>query len=127
MVQMNLRLWNRNYVGTQFGGSLYSMTDPFLMVTLIENLGPEYVVWDKSAAIYFRRPGRGRVHCTIQISKEEVETIRRKVDDAGKLEPQFRIQVLDDSGKLVAEVEKVLYVRRKDRTHLRPTACNSQE
>jgi uncharacterized protein DUF4442 len=31
-VQMGLRWWNRNYVGTHFGGSLYSMIDPSLML-----------------------------------------------------------------------------------------------
>jgi len=28
-VEMKLRWWNANYVGTQFGGSLFAMTDPF--------------------------------------------------------------------------------------------------
>jgi hypothetical protein len=27
-VEMKLRFWNANYVGTQFGGSLFAMTDP---------------------------------------------------------------------------------------------------
>jgi len=36
-VEMKLRFWNRNYVGTHFGGSLFSMTDPFLMLILLEN------------------------------------------------------------------------------------------
>jgi len=52
-VEMKLRWWNANYVGTHYGGSLYSMTDPFLMVMLIENLGRDYIVWDKSATIRF--------------------------------------------------------------------------
>ncbi len=28
-VELRLRPWNRNYVGTHFGGSLFAMTDPF--------------------------------------------------------------------------------------------------
>jgi hypothetical protein len=28
-VEMKLRFWNANYVGTHFGGSLFAMTDPF--------------------------------------------------------------------------------------------------
>jgi Domain of unknown function (DUF4442) len=62
-VRMRLRWWNRNVEGTHFGGSLYSMCDPFFMMILIEALGGGYVVWDKSATIRFRRPrrrGRGR-------------------------------------------------------------------
>jgi hypothetical protein len=58
-VEMKLTRWNRNYVGTHYGGSLYSMTDPFYMVMLIEILGRDYVVWDKSASIRFRKPGEG--------------------------------------------------------------------
>ena len=54
-VEMNLRPWNRNFVGTHYGGSLYSMTDPFYMLMLISNLGPEYVVWDKAAHIRWPR------------------------------------------------------------------------
>lgn len=53
-VEMRLLVFNRNYVGTHYGGSLYSMTDPFYMLMLIENLGREYIVWDKSACIRFR-------------------------------------------------------------------------
>src|SRR3954471_228439 len=60
-VEMKLRRWNTNYVGSHYGGSLYSMTDPFYMLMLIENLGRDYIVWDKSATIRFRRPGKGTV------------------------------------------------------------------
>ena len=59
-VELKLRFWNRNYVGTHYGGSLYSMTDPFYMLMLMNNLGPGYIVWDKAAAIRFRKPGKGQ-------------------------------------------------------------------
>ncbi|WP_238335778.1 DUF4442 domain-containing protein [Serinicoccus kebangsaanensis] len=47
-----------NYVGTLFGGSLMAMTDPFWMIMVMRNLGPDYVVWDKAAQIEFVSPGR---------------------------------------------------------------------
>ena len=114
-VEMKLRFWNRNYVGTQFGGSLYSMTDPFYMLLLIESLGPDYIVWDKAATIRFKRQGRGRVSARFHIPPEKVDEIRRATDEFGKTEPQFEVQVVDDDGRVIAEVEKVLSVRRKDR------------
>ena len=55
-VQMKLRWFNRNYVGTHFGGSLYAMTDPFYMLMLMKNLGRRYYVWDYSADIRFLKP-----------------------------------------------------------------------
>jgi len=52
-VSLRLRWWNRNYIGTIFGGSIYSMCDPFHMVILLELLGPNYLVRDKGAEIRF--------------------------------------------------------------------------
>ena len=50
-VKMALRWYNRNFVGTQFGGSLYSMVDPFYMLLLMPLLGDDYIVWDKAGEI----------------------------------------------------------------------------
>lgn len=116
-VEMKLRPWNRNYVGTHFGGSLYSMTDPFYMLMLIHNLGPEYVVWDKAATIRFRKPGRGAVRAEFRLSDSQIQEIRDKLKTHEKLEPTFTVEVKDLSGQVIAEVEKVIYVRK-----LTPTA-----
>lgn len=113
-VRMKLRWWNRNYVGTHFGGSLYTMCDPFFMLILMEHLGRDYVVWDKAASIRFRRPGRGTVRAIFHIPEERIAEIRAAADRDGKLEPVFQVEVVDERGDVVAEVEKLLYVRRKD-------------
>lgn len=112
-VRMKLRWYNRNYVGTQFGGSLYSMCDPFFMLILMEGLGKAYEVWDKSASIRFRRPGRSAVWATFHVPETEIEAVRREADEAGKAEPRFSVDVLDDEGEVVARVEKLLHVRLK--------------
>jgi len=111
-VEMRLTWWNRNFVGTHFGGSLYSMCDPFFMIMLMTRLGPGYVVWDKSASIEFVRPGLGTVSATFELPNARVEEIRREADREGKMFPRFEVAVLDDDGKPIARVEKVLYVRR---------------
>jgi acyl-coenzyme A thioesterase PaaI-like protein len=113
-VRMKLSRFNRNYVGTQFGGSLYSMCDPFFMLILAEALGRGYIVWDKAATIRFRRPGRGTVRATFHIPPERIAEIRAAADAQGKIEPTFEVAVLDDAGEVVAEVEKLLYVRKKE-------------
>jgi len=112
-VELRLRPWNRNYVGTHFGGSLFSMADPFFMIMLIELLGKGYVVWDKSASIRFRRPGRGTVRARFEIPPEQAAEIRRAADEGGKVEPTFRVEIRDEQGEIVAEVEKLLSVKRK--------------
>jgi acyl-coenzyme A thioesterase PaaI-like protein len=113
IVKMKLSFYNRNYVGTHFGGSLYSMCDPFYMLILIENLGRDYRVWDKSASIRFRKPGRGTVTARFHLSEEEIAAIRRTVDTEGLAEPRLTVDVVDAQGEVVARVEKHLHVRRK--------------
>jgi hypothetical protein len=88
------------------------MCDPFFMLILIPALGPDYVVWDKEATIRFRRPGRGTVRATFHIPQERLDEIRRAADADGKVEPVLRAEVVGMNGEVVAEVEKILHVRR---------------
>jgi hypothetical protein len=113
-VEMRLRRWNANYVGTHYGGSLYSMADPFFMVMLIENLGQDYIVWDKAASIRFRKPGRGTVSAKFRLSDEQIAEIRQALISQAKIEHMFTVEIRDESGNIVAEVEKLLHIRRKD-------------
>jgi acyl-coenzyme A thioesterase PaaI-like protein len=114
-VRMPLTERNRNLVGTHFGGSLYAMADPHLMILLMRRLGPGYVVWDKSAAIDFRRPGRGTVHATIRVTDGEVDAIVAATANGDKHLPEWTLEIVDDDGGLVATVHKTLYVRRLSR------------
>jgi len=113
-VEMKLRRWNANYVGTHYGGSLYSMADPFFMVMLIENLGEDYIVWDKAASIRFKKPGRGTVSARFRLSDEQIDEIRQALTSQVKIERVFTVEILDEFGSVVAEVEKLLHIRRKD-------------
>lgn len=112
-VSMNLTRFNKNYVGTHFGGSLYSMCDPFYMLILIQLLGRDYIVWDKAATINFKNPGRGRVHAIFEIGEELFQSIKNKVDEEGKYEPILHVEVKDDEGRIVCEISKTLWIKRK--------------
>ena len=112
-VEMKLTKLNRNYVGTHYGGSLYSMADPFYMLMLIANLGREYIVWDKAATIRFKKPGKGTVRAEFRLSEQQIEDIREKLNHQEKYEPTFLVEIKDGHGTVIAEVEKLLYVRKK--------------
>ncbi len=112
-VEMKLTKLNRNYVGTHYGGSLYSMADPFYMLMLLANLGREYIVWDKAATIRFKKPGKGTVRAEFRLSEDQIEEVREKLKRQEKYEPTFLVEIKDPHGTVIAEVEKLLYVRRK--------------
>ena len=112
-VQMMLRWFNKNYLGTQFGGSLFSMTDPFYMLMLIKRLGPEYRVWDQRGEIKFIRPGRGMVSTRMAITEAQLNEIRGATADGAKHFAAFDMDIVDADGAMVAKVRKTIYIRRR--------------
>jgi acyl-coenzyme A thioesterase PaaI-like protein len=108
------RYWfNRNYVGTHFGGSLFAMTDPWWMIMMLRNLGPDYIVWDKSAAIDFVKAVREPVYAEFVLDAATVDAVRAVADREGKALHWFQVDVKTADGTLVARVRKQVHVRRK--------------
>jgi len=112
-VSMVLRWYNRNAVGTHFGGSLYSMTDPHIMLLLMNSLGRDYIIWDKSAWIDFIKATKKRVYCTVTVTDEIINEIKEKTANGEKFYPEFNLDIVDIDENLIAKVKKILYVRRK--------------
>lgn len=112
-VQLKLRWYNRNYVGTQFGGLLFAMTDPFWMIMVMESLGREYLVWDKAGEIEFVNPGRGDVYAEFRLLDEDLEQLRAEAAGGERVLRWFPVDVRAADGTLVARVRKQLYVRLK--------------
>ena len=112
-VSMKLTFYNKNYMGTQFGGSLYAMVDPWYMLMLIKNLGKDYIVWDKAATINFRKPGKGTVFAEFNLTEAHLDEIRATLVTQNKMDYIFKVEIKDKDGKLIAEVDKVLYIRKK--------------
>lgn len=113
-VKLPLNWRTRNYVGTIFGGSLYGAVDPHYMIMLIKILGPEYVVWDKVATIRFKKPGRGTLHARFSIPEEEIALIRRRLETEHSIDRVYTVALVDADGVVHAEVDKTIYIRRKD-------------
>lgn len=118
-VSMALRWFNRNAVGTHFGGSLYAMIDPHLMLLLMQLLGNDYIVWDKAAEIEFIKASKRRVTAVIKVSANDLELIRDNTANGDKYFARFTIDIRDTEGERVATAKKTIYIRRRDGQQLR--------
>ena len=114
-VSMNLRWYNTNYVGTHFGGSLFAMVDPFFMIMYMQNLGKDYVVWDKAATIRFRRPGKGKVSALFSLTESDLAQVTNGLQHTDKMDVVRTVVIKDRHLNTVAEVDKVIYVRKRSR------------
>lgn len=112
-LRLRLNIWTYNYVGTIFGGSMFSASDPFYMVMLLRALGPSYVVWDKSASIRFKRPGKTTLYAVFRVSDEELASIKSLVEQHGETTHNFTIEWKDKTGVVHAEVTRHCYLATK--------------
>lgn len=115
VVSLRARFYNRNYVGTHFGGSLFAMTDPFLMIMYMHNLGRDFLVWDQSAEIEFVAPGRGTVKAVFELHQHDLDAARRHTINGDKYFARHEIKITDAQNETVAVVRKNIYIRLKNR------------
>lgn len=112
VVRMELTPQNANFFGTAFGGTLFSMIDPFLPILTDRQLGEGYAVWDKSVEIDFVRPGRSAVTARVEVTPAVLEEIRAATAGGAKHERWFEVPLTDEDGETVAVQRRLLYVRR---------------
>lgn len=112
-VELRLGLLNRNYMGSQFGGSLFSMTDPFYWLIVMRALGRDYVVSHKGGRIDFLKPGRTHVRAHFEVSDELLNGIRARTAGGERDLPELSADIVDESGEVIARATQILHVRRK--------------
>ena len=112
-IKLSLNYRTRNYVGTLYGGHMYSCVDGIYMVQLINILGKDFVVWDKSASIRFRRPGDRRLFAEFRLNPEYIESIKAQITEKQEMDFHLTVDLVDAEGKVYAEVEKVIFIADK--------------
>lgn len=113
VIRLDLTDENSNYFGTAFGGSLFSMIDPFVVILLANQLGDAYAVWDKVVEIDFVRPGTGPVTATVEMPADVVDEVRAATTDGEKLLRWFEVPLLAEDGSVVAVQRRQIYVRKR--------------
>ena len=102
---------NANYVNTIFGGSMFSAVDPFPMTQLMNLIGDQYVVWDKSAEIFFRRPAKEDLFADFIYTDDEIDEIKKKAQDQNEFE-------IIKSTKLTNKDKSIVYCEIKKRVYI---------
>ena len=115
-VRLADRLINRNLEGTHYGGSLFSMTDPFYALMLRRAPGAGTVIWAKRATIDFLHPGRGTVTASFVLTPEVVASVRAALASGNRVLQDFAVTVVDREGTPVAAVEQTIYLRKRRTT-----------
>jgi hypothetical protein len=84
------------------------------MLMLIMNLGKDYVVWDKSACIKFKKPGRTALIARFLLDGNELDVIKQELEHVRHVDRTYHVDLTDEQGIVHASVEKVVYIRKKE-------------
>ncbi len=103
-IKLPLNWSTRNYVGTTFGGSMYAAVDPVYMIMLMKLLGPRYIVWDKAAAIRFKKPARKTLYAQFTLDGDDIDNIRVELDHKPKLDRVYHVELVDSTGQVHASI-----------------------
>lgn len=114
-VKIPLNWRTRNYVGTIYGGSIYSGIDPIYMLMLMKILGRDYIIWDKSANIRFKKPGKEALYADFCVTDSDISEIKSKLENQKSFDKVYKVELKNLAGKVHAEIEKVLYIAKKRR------------
>jgi len=112
-VELKRHWYNRNFVGTHFGGSLFAMTDPFWMIMTLCRLGNGYIVWDKAGEIEFVEATRAPVRAEFMLDDATIDEIRAATAGGEKYLRWFETEIRTTDGQVIARARKQIYVRRK--------------
>lgn len=112
-VSIRARPWTSNYVGSAFGGTMLSATDPFWMLILMKNLGPDYIVWDRQVEARFRKPGHGHLYTTFELDQATLDEVRSAATTGERVLRWFDSHVTNTQGETVATVRREIYIKRK--------------
>ena len=114
VIKVPISYKNKNYVNSIFGGSMFSAVDPIPMVQLLNLIGDDYVVWDKSAEIKFKRPAKEHVYADFTYSITELEEIKKRVSEENEINiEKITLLTNKDKSKTFCEVRKTIYIADK--------------
>ena len=112
-VKIPLSYKNVNYAGSIFGGSMFGATDPIFMIQLIQILGDDYIVWDKSTFIDFKKPARSAGYVTFEFSPEEIKEIKDTVAKEGRNDIVKLLEIKSKEGEVFARLKKTIFISTK--------------
>lgn len=113
-VKIAKSLFNKNYNGSIFGGTIYAATDPFYAILfdqLLQREGFKVRVWLKSASIQYLKPGRSHLYFTVIITDEMLNEAKQALNTTGKFVKAYPMEIVNEAGELCATVLNEVYVR----------------
>jgi hypothetical protein len=117
-VKIKKSLFNKNYNGSIFGGTIFAAADPFYPVLLHQVLKPmgmqKLKVWSKSSQINFLKPALTDLNFEIIITDNDIDHALEILTVTGKYERSFPVNIYNKEGEICVSLINEVYIRNLD-------------
>lgn len=112
-IKLPFKWSTRNLVGSLYGGSLFAITDGVHVSMLLARLSSNFIVWDKAAAIRYRRPAYTTLYADFRIEPADLDDICKTVEEYGETSRKYTVELKDRQGAIYTVVERMIYIADK--------------
>lgn len=105
---------NQNHIGSMYAGALFTLAEipgGALFLTSFDNARFFPII--KEMNLRFRRPATGDIWVEASLANEEIERLQKQATEEGKAEYVLELQLIDDSGEVVAQSRGLYQLRRR--------------
>lgn len=113
VVHLPLTKLNKGFDGNHFGGNLYMMADPFLMMLLSHKLGKDYHISELSSQIQFIKASQDKAIARIKIDNEELKIITAHCQNNPSIERSYQVVISDTHQKPIAIINKTFLIKKQ--------------
>ncbi|MCQ6956845.1 DUF4442 domain-containing protein [Mucilaginibacter aquariorum] len=107
-------IFNKNYNGSIFGGTIFAAADPFYPVLFdrVLNTGDRKLkIWSKSSNINFLKPALSNLSFQIILSDADIELAIHTLNTTGKYENSFPIDIYNNNNEVCVSLMNEVYIR----------------
>ena len=92
---------------------MYAAVAPFYMAMIALNLGLDYLVWDKTVTIHFKKPGDTTLFAQFKFTDDDLDSIKADLESKRATERTYTVDLTDAAGTVYVSFEEIIYIRRK--------------
>lgn len=115
------------YYGCMASTAMLEATEVIYEWLILKNLGKEYVVFTKETHIKYLRPVKKTLYAHFVLNPFLIFNIKESVEHWQEQVFSFWISLQDEKGKIYAQIEKSVYIARKDFYKIRQAHANYAE
>jgi hypothetical protein len=107
-------IFNKNYNGSIFGGTIFAAADPFYPVLFDRALNTgdrKLKIWSKSSNINFLKPALSNLSFQIILSDADIELAIHTLNTTGKYENSFPIDIYNNNNEVCVSLMNEVYIR----------------